>query len=261
MSTLVEEPVVLAVGAHPGDAEMLCAGTLALLRQRGWRVAVASLTVGECGGGELPADTQAALRRDEGWAAAALLEGEWYCLDGGDLAVAYSDEWCRRATALIRQIRPAVVFTHGPLDPSPDHDETGRIFRQACLAAPAKNYRVAGGHNSAEPTGRRPHLYHVDPPALCDVSGRPVEPGLIVDISATFDMKTKMLARHATASPRTTGFADVEQLCDATRAWNQQRGQRIGSRFGEGFRQHRAPGYPAADLLRQVLGPLAHEIN
>ena len=58
---------VLAVLAHPDDAEFLCAGTLArLARERGWAVHIATMTPGDCGSAELPADKIARTRRGEG---------------------------------------------------------------------------------------------------------------------------------------------------------------------------------------------------
>ena len=57
-------PVVLSVLAHPDDAEFLCAGTLIrLTSEHGWQVHVASMTPGDCGSTELPAEEIAAVRR------------------------------------------------------------------------------------------------------------------------------------------------------------------------------------------------------
>jgi len=46
---------VLALFAHPDDAEFLCAGTLALLAARGATIHMATLTAGDCGSTTLPA--------------------------------------------------------------------------------------------------------------------------------------------------------------------------------------------------------------
>ena len=35
---------VLSILAHPDDAEFMCAGTLALLKQKGWEVHIATMT-------------------------------------------------------------------------------------------------------------------------------------------------------------------------------------------------------------------------
>jgi LmbE family N-acetylglucosaminyl deacetylase len=56
---------VLAVFAHPDDAEFMCAGTLALLRNKGWRISMATLTPGDCGTKELSREEISRIRRNE----------------------------------------------------------------------------------------------------------------------------------------------------------------------------------------------------
>ena len=48
-----ENKTVLAIVAHPDDAEFLCAGTLTLLQRQGWQVHIATMTPGDCGTAEL----------------------------------------------------------------------------------------------------------------------------------------------------------------------------------------------------------------
>ena len=43
---------VLALHAHPDDAELGCGGTLALLREKGWQIEIATMTAGYCGSAE-----------------------------------------------------------------------------------------------------------------------------------------------------------------------------------------------------------------
>jgi LmbE family N-acetylglucosaminyl deacetylase len=131
MSTLVEQPVVLGVGAHPGDVEILCAGTLALLKERGWRIAVAALTAGECGSDLASPEATAQMRRQESQRSAAVLDAEYYCLEWPEFTLAFNERLFRRATGLLRRVRPAIVLTHGPEEAIPDHEETSRLVRQA----------------------------------------------------------------------------------------------------------------------------------
>ena len=56
---------VLALFAHPDDAEFLCAGTLNLLADRGAIVHIATLTPGDCGSTILPANEISRLRVKE----------------------------------------------------------------------------------------------------------------------------------------------------------------------------------------------------
>lgn len=260
MSTLVEQPVVLAVGAHPDDAERLCAGTLALLKRKGWRVVIACLSSSERQM-EIALPDAAADRPDPPSGSAAVLQAEHHCLESTAFAIVYADELCRRATGLIRAVHPALVLTHGPTDATPDHEETSRTIRQACLAAPVEEYTTLGFCGGVEPTGRVPHLYYLDPIELIDILGRPVEASLVVDISAAIDVKVNVLAHGGAQSPRAEQCQDVERRIDEARAWGQRRGEQAGCAFGEGFRQHVGHAYPRDNLLREVLGPLVHVVN
>ncbi len=49
-----DRKVVLALMAHPDDAEFMCAGTLALLKRRGWEILIGTMTPGDCGSDLLP---------------------------------------------------------------------------------------------------------------------------------------------------------------------------------------------------------------
>jgi LmbE family N-acetylglucosaminyl deacetylase len=60
---------VLAICAHPDDAEFSCAGTLLLLRTQGWDIHIATMTCGNCGSVEHDPNTIARTRRSEADAA------------------------------------------------------------------------------------------------------------------------------------------------------------------------------------------------
>jgi LmbE family N-acetylglucosaminyl deacetylase len=55
----------LAIGAHPGDVELLCAGTLALCARRGDAVSICYLTTDDKGGSDLTPEQVAAVRKGE----------------------------------------------------------------------------------------------------------------------------------------------------------------------------------------------------
>src|SRR5437764_14649544 len=69
---------VLAVVAHPDDAELLCAGTLARARSEGATVGVAVCCRGDKGQPAQPIRNLAAVRKKEMTAAAKLLDAELF---------------------------------------------------------------------------------------------------------------------------------------------------------------------------------------
>ena len=80
-------PRILAIHAHPDDVEFQCAGTLALLKQQGCAITIATMTPGDCGSAENSADEIAEIRRAEAWKSAELLGAEYVCLEFRDLAI------------------------------------------------------------------------------------------------------------------------------------------------------------------------------
>jgi len=67
---------VLAVGAHPDDLEILCAGTLAKFKKDGAEIFMAHLCDGNKGHFEIPADSLARMRDKEAKNSVKILEAE-----------------------------------------------------------------------------------------------------------------------------------------------------------------------------------------
>jgi len=244
--------VVLSVLAHPDDAEFLCAGALIRLGRLGWQIHVASMTAGDCGSVEHGPDAIAHIRQGEGAAAAALIGATYHCLLERDLLVAYGERPLERVTRLLRAVRPRLVLTHSPADYMLDHEETSRIVRAAAFAAPIPNFLP--DRDLGPVLGHIPHLYYCDPIEGLDALGRPVEPGLRVDISAVIDAKADMLAAHASQRDWLRKHHGMDQYLQAMRDWGAVRGREAGVAYAEGFRQHLGHGYPHEDLLGSLLG-------
>jgi LmbE family N-acetylglucosaminyl deacetylase len=244
--------VVLSVLAHPDDAELLCAGTLVrLAREHGWQVHIATMTPGDCGSAELPPDEISRVRRAEGAAAAAVLGGTYHCLEERDLQVFYNERALERVTRLLRQVRPRLLLTHSPADYMLDHEMTSTVVRAAAFAAPVPNFLCDRGHGP--PLEHIPHLYYCDPIEGKDSLGRPVPPGLCVDVSGVIDAKAEMLARHASQREWLLKHHGMDQYLRAMRDWGASRGRPHGWAFAEGFRQHLGHSYPQDDLLGRLL--------
>lgn len=245
--------VVLSVLAHPDDAEFLCAGTLLRLkREHGWDVHIASMTPGDCGSMDRSADEIAAVRRQEGTNAAALIGAVYHCLEERDLLIFYSERPLERLTRLLRQVRPQLVLTHSPADYMLDHEVTSTLVRAAVFGAPAPNFLAALNHPPALP--HIPHLYYCDPIEGKDALGRPIEPGFCVDISGVIDVKAKMLAAHASQRDWLLKHHGMDQYLESMRQWSAQRGKSCDVAFAEGYRQHLGHSYPQDNLLGTLLG-------
>lgn len=243
---------VLTLMAHPDDAEILCGGVLSILRDLGWRVHIATATPGDCGSATLSNDEIAAVRRREGQAAAALLDGEYHCLERRDLEVFYDRDTLRDACALMRRVRPHLVITHSPDDYMVDHEQISLVARATCFNAPMPNAPAPPG---TEPLDRIPHLYYADPVEGVDSLGQPVSPSIVVDITDMIERKAEVLAAHASQREWLREHHGLDEYIEGMKRWSRERGKLAGVDFAEGYRQHLGHAYPPDDLLREVLTP------
>lgn len=246
-------PTVLSILAHPDDAEFLCAGTLARLRnEQGWEVHIATMTPGDCGSAHHGAEEIARIRRAEAAAAASVLGSQFHCMEERDLLVSYHERTLEKVTRLLRFVRPSIVLTHSPADYMLDHEQTSAIVRGAVFAAPIPNFLV--DRDLGESLPRIPHLFYCDAIEGKDALGQDVEPAFRIDISNVIELKTRMLSLHSSQREWLLKHHGMDEYISAMRRWGARQGQRIGVSFAEGFRQHMGHGYPQDNLLVETLG-------
>ena len=250
---MTDAPRILAIHAHPDDIEFQCAGTLALLKQKGCAITVATMTPGDCGSAELGPEEIARVRRAEAQAAADVLRADYLCLEFRDLSILHDNESRRRVTEAIRRVRPEVVITAPPVDYMSDHEMTSRLVRDACFNAPIPNYRTQQWEPAA-PIERIPHLYYVDPIEGIDYFGQLIEPEFIVDVSEVFELKRQMLACHDSQRSWLRKQHGIDEYLAGMERWSARRGADIGVRYGEAFRQHKGHPYPSSNRLLELLG-------
>lgn len=243
---------VLAIHAHPDDIEFQCAGTLALLREIGCHLTLATMTPGDCGSVDRDAATIAAVRRAEAQAAAEVLGAEYVCLEFRDMAVFNDDESRRRVVEAIRRARPDVILTAPPVDYHPDHEATSILVRDACFATTLPNYKTRQWE-PAPVLDRIPHLYFVDPLGGRDRDHRPVPPDFRIDVTRFSPLKRQMLACHASQRDWLFKQHGIDEYLDALTEWDQERGQAIGVAAAEGFRQYLGHPYPQTNLLLDLV--------
>lgn len=243
---------VLAVHAHPDDLEFQCAGALALLREAGCAVTMATMTPGDCGSAEHDAETIASIRRGEARAAAELIGADYLCLEFRDLAVFNDDESRRRVTEVLRRVRPDLVLTAPPVDYLCDHEMTSLLVRDACFAAPLPNF-VTRQWEPAPPLDRIPHLYFVDPIEGIDRDGRPIPAGFVIDVSRVFAIKRQMLACHASQRNWLLRQHGIDEYLESQAQWGARRGAEVDAAQGEGFRQYLGHPYPKDNLLLSLI--------
>ena len=170
---------VLAIVAHPDDAELLCGGTLAI---HGARAGILDLTAGESGS----AGTVESRAVEAGAAARVLGVARW---NAGlpDGAVSDSKEARLVVAGFIRKIKPKNIITHWPDARHPDHAAAAQLARHASFLSGLKRLPIEG-----EPHRPQRLAYAL---AYQETTRKPT---FVVDISA--HMQTKLDAIFAYGS-------------------------------------------------------------
>ncbi len=249
--------VVLALTAHPDDAEFFAGGTLASLIAVGARAHILVATDGRRGSFDHDSPALADLRAEEGRRAAAALGAEPPILLGyPDLELDTLPPGVLREAFIraIRQLRPDVVIAEDPFapyDPHPDHRAVAWAASDALafsllpLMHPEHLAQGLQPHFVAEKYFYSEHLPSTN---------------RVIDISATLETKLRALAEHKTQvaflvedvlrQARVAGL-DVEAILGtmagepmlalewALRAQAAEVGARIGVAYGEAFRYAR----------------------
>jgi LmbE family N-acetylglucosaminyl deacetylase len=253
---LTSEKTVLCFEAHPDDAEFLCAGTLALLRERGWQVHIASTTPGDCGTVQYSREEISRIRKAEGARAAAIRDGECHCLEADDAFIMYDRPTLLKAIAVVRKVRPKIVLALSPSDYMVDHETASKLAQTACFCCGVVNIETPG----AEPFEPIPHLYYADAVEGKDKFGREVRPAMIVDITSVMDIKEQMLCCHESQRHWLLKHHGMDEYVTMMKALGAQRGGDVGVPFGEGFRQHLGHAFPQDNLLKKELAELVYTV-
>lgn len=220
---------VLAVVAHPDDAELLCAGTLARARADGAAIGIAVLCKGDGGQPPKPVRHLAAVRRSETKAAARLLGAELFYGHIPDGTLTDDRPTRLRLTEIYRRFRPTLVLTHSPADYHTDHRAAGMLAEVASWFGAAR-----GQKTESPPLLGSPALWLMDTVTMSDF-----EPGFYVDISRFVPLKVKMLACHLSQMARNDDCS-FSPLADLMRLQARARGLQAGVEAAEAFRAHPA---------------------
>ena len=223
IASLDARPRVMAIFAHPDDAEFICSGTTARFVASGYRAQYVLATSGDKGSDDRSATPEqlATTREAEQLAAATILGVEEVTfLRHHDGEVEVSIPFRRELARVLREGRPDVVLTFDPWQRyqiHPDHRAVGQTALDAVAAA-------------------RDHMYY--PEQLTDgLTEHRVHnvyffatdnPNYYVDITATIETKIAALLAH-------TSQIRAEGVAERVRARASAVGQQIGVEYAEAF--------------------------
>jgi len=220
---------VLAVVAHPDDAELLCAGTLARAKADGAAIGICVLCRGDKGQPVRTIRHLAALRRREMQRAAGLLEAELFLAGFPDGELADGMPQRRRLLDIFRRFRPTLVLGHSAADYHADHRAASVLTEIATWTCASQGFRTRRAALECAPA-----LWWMD-----TIGMHQFTPGFYVDVSAFAPLKERMLACHQSQLARGND-GDFSPLLELMRLQYQARGAQAGVKAAEAFSIHAA---------------------
>jgi LmbE family N-acetylglucosaminyl deacetylase len=220
---------VLAVVAHPDDAELLCAGTLARAKADGAKISVCVLCNGDKGQPSKPVKNLAAVRKKEMEAASRILGAEIFFGGISDATLTDDKRTRELVTEILRQFRPTLVMAHATEDYHPDHQAAAKLAEAASWFCASRGFRT-----KSPATSEAPALWWMD---TINMSG--FLPDFFVDVSAFAKLKLEMLMCHKTQLARGDD-KDFSPLAELMQLQMKARGTQAGVKAAEAFRAHHA---------------------
>ena len=216
---------LLAIAAHPDDAELTCGGTLIKTARRGYRVGILDLT-----GGEMGTRGSVEVRRREAAAAARIL-GVTHRENLGlpdaqlELRMDYKMALARR----IRALRPRTVILPYWEGRHPDHYTAARLGYEACFLAGLQRLDLEG-------EAWRPFkvLYST-------TYDRSVRPSFVVDVTREFPRRQRAILAYASQflprgrARRTKVYLPFDRLVQQVHLVARFYGEMVGVEYAEPF--------------------------
>jgi LmbE family N-acetylglucosaminyl deacetylase len=211
---------VLVIGAHPGDPEAGCGGTIARYTKLGHQVTALYLTRGEAGVAGATAQHAAATRSAEAEEACKILGATAAFAGQIDAATEVNAARSADFTRQIQNLAPDVVFTQWPVDTHADHRACASLTITAWLAL-KRNFAL--------------YYYEVD----LGSDTQCFAPAHYVDVTATEPLKRQACMCHRSQNPQ--GFYNRDHV-----PMMHFRGMESGYQLAEAFIHH--AGSPLAKL-------------
>lgn len=211
---------IVCLGAHPGDPEFGCGGTMARYSDAGHKVTFLYVTRGEASDPNKTYAEMAALRTKEAGVACKILNATPAFVGQIDGNTILSKEKNEEAAKQIAALNPDIVFTQWPVDGHPDHQVTGLLALTAWVRA-----------------NRKFHLYFYEVNTGSETMA--FTPTDYVDIATTHERKKQAMFAHKTQDP-------VNTYNDFFKPLEEFRGLECGVKTAEAFIHFKAAGERAS---------------
>lgn len=219
---------VLIFAAHPDDAELTMAGTIAKLSCNNYKVGIVDFTRGELG-----TRGTAEIREKEAFQAAAILKiaiRENLLIPDGNIQ--RNKENLMKVVTAIRRYKPKLIFAPYFNDRHPDHIDASKLVKEAMFVSGLAKVKTFD-REAAQDAYRPKKLFYF-------MQTYNFEPTFIVDVSEYFEMKMKAVKVFKTQfynpkSKEPETFISQPDFLSFIEARAKVYGFQIGKKFGEPF--------------------------
>jgi len=225
---------ILAIGAHPDDIELSCAGTLAKEIANGKKVGILDLTRGELG-----TRGTAEIRDKEAKDAAEILGVSFRKnLEFSDAFFINNTSHQLEVIKIIRKYKPEIVLCNAVDDRHIDHPKGSKLVSDACFLSGLRRIDTYCEENKQE-AWRPKFVYHY-------IQWKDLKPDVIVDITGYMDKKVASVKAYRSqffdpenkepSTPISSG-----NFLDSVTYRARNLGRLIGTEYAEGYTVERCP--------------------
>lgn len=222
---------ILAIGVHPDDVELCCAGTLVKEAQSGKTVGIVDLTQGELG------TRGTAETRYEEAANAAKIMGVSIRenLKMRDGFFKNDEEHQLKLIKVLRKYRPDIVLGNVLEDRHPDHGRAGHLIKDACFLSGLSKIETTDENGQMQEKWRPRYFFQY-------MQDWYHNPDVLIDISSVNDIKMKAIEAYVTqfhTSDSDAGgpvtYISTPEFKESILGRSRLLGKRIGVKYAEGF--------------------------
>lgn len=219
---------ILAIGVHPDDIELGCAGTLISHIQKGKQTGLLDLTRGELGSRGNADIRDAESEKAKKIIGAAVREN----LNLADGFFENNRESQIKLIQVIRKYQPEIILCNAIHDRHPDHGRSAQLVEDASFYSGL--LKIETSLNGTAQIPWRPKI------VLHYIQDRYIKPDIVVDISATWEKKMESVMAHASQfysenSTEPETYIASKHFLENVASRHMEFGRTCGFTFAEGF--------------------------
>ena len=238
---------LLAIGVHPDDIELSCAGTLLIEKNNGKKVGVVDLTQGELGTRGTPET-----RKEEAEKSAIILGLDIReNLEMADGFFRNDETNQRKIITVLRKYRPEIILCNAPDDRHPDHGRSAQLVTDAAFLSGLMKIETTDEKGKNQEAWRPKYVFNY-------IQDLYFKPDFVIDVSNVFDKKIEAIEAFTTQfynpnsndkAPQT--YISSPEFLESVINRAKMYGKMIGVKYAEGFISKKMIGVKTLDALIQ----------